>query len=235
MRRSARTIGALLLLGGASLAPLRAQPTVVADAGSFTIVDSSRVVGREQFSVSRAPAGAAWALEMRSDAVWGEVQWSWRLQVDSSSRPVSARREMRAAGLISARATGAQSRGRFATLARDGRREAAREFRTAGRTVVLDATVIHPLQLAARFLQTDSVAMAIGLDGAPPAPLRRTSVTLDTVRIGAAALPARRLQLLWRDEPMVLWVDDADRLLRVMWPQRGRLATRDDAPPAITP
>jgi hypothetical protein len=235
MRPSARTMGLLFLLGGVCLAPLHAQTTVVVDAGSFTILDSSGVLGREQFSVSRAPAGAAWALEMRSDAVWGEVQWSWRLQVDSSSRPVSARREMRAAGLISARATGAQSRGRFATLARDGRREAAREFRTASRTVVLDATVVHPLQLAARLLQTDSVAIAIGLDGAPPAPLRRTSITVDTIRIGPAALPARRLDLLWRDEPMVLWVDDADRLLSVMWPQRGRRASRDDAPPAITP
>jgi hypothetical protein len=229
--RSTRGAAALLTLLVASAG---AQPAATIDAGSFTILDSNRVVGREQFSVVRAPSGAAWAIELRSDAVRADVQWSWRLQVDSAGRPVSARRETRTSGQITARATGAQSRGRFATLSRDGRTEAAREFRSSGRTVLTDPVVLHPLTLAARVLVRDSIAQAIGLDGAPPVVIRRTAVMADSVRIADRLLAARRISARWSDEDIVLWTDPQDRLLAVEWPLRARRAVRDD-PPSVPP
>jgi hypothetical protein len=225
-----RAVSRVLGLLGVLSATGRAQ-TITLDAGTFTVSERARVVGREQFSLTRAAAGTGWSLELRSDAAWGDDQINWRLQVDSTGRPISARRELRHAGQITARATGAQSRGRFATLWRDGQREAAREFALSASTVVLDQLLVHPLAMAARRLGMEPTGQAITLDGSASAPLRRIgTVADDSVQIAGVRLPARLTVLLWKSDTVRVWADPADRVLAVELPRLGRRAVRDDPP-----
>ncbi|MCU0634520.1 MAG: hypothetical protein MUE41_06570 [Gemmatimonadaceae bacterium] len=232
MIRHSGTLVRMAALGAtlAGSSTIAAQPAVL-DAGTFTITGGTQVLGREQFSVVRAPPGAAWSLELRVDAARGDSLVAFRLQVDSSGRPVNARRESRTAGRVVARATGAQSRGRFATLWRDGQHEAAREHRLARGTVLLDPSVVHAALLAVQALARDSVAGVVTLDGRPTAVLKRVAAGVnDSLRIGGRWLDARRTDALWAGNALRLWTDTAGRLLAVDGLRTGERALRDDPP-----
>lgn len=201
------------------------------DAGTFSISEGGRIIGREQFSTTRGTGGSAWALELRSDAARGDTTVSWRMQVDSAGRPVSARRETRVAGGVVARATGAQARGRFATLARDATREAAREHRLTPSTRLIDSLLVHPWMQLVPALRRDGSLRLITLDGHPDQ-LARTSEppVPDSVVIGASTLAAERWSVRVAAEPVTIWLDTAARVLAVEWPRRARRAVRDDPP-----
>jgi hypothetical protein len=134
---------------------------------------------------------------------------------------------------VTLRLGGQRVRGRFATLARTDRGEAAREYLLPAGTIVLEVEAFHQ---AALLLQ--------GRDGQPDfrvralAPMenreREVRVTLDaavdSVTVAGVRLAASRWLI---DDPgnrRVLWSDADGRVLRVTVPALGLDAIRDDVP-----
>jgi hypothetical protein len=224
------------MLAAPSLAAgrLRAQPSPDRlDVGSFTIRQEGVRVGREQFSLRRVGSAEGVEFELRSEAAIGDRRIATRLETDSAGTPMRYTAEVRDGATLVLRLGGQRTRGRFATLARTDRGEAAREYLLPAGAVVLEVESFHlaALLLRGREGRTDFVVRAL-------APMenreRDVRVTLDaaedTVVVAGVRLPAARWVIDDSGDRRVLWTDAAGRVLRVTVPARGLDAVRDEVP-----
>jgi len=216
--------------------PPRPEPTrqpAPLDVGSFSILREGERVGREQFSLRRVGSAEGVEFELRAESAIGDRRLATRLETDSAGTPLRYSAEVRAGATLVLRLGGQRTRGRFATLARTDRGEAAREYLLPGGAVVLEAESFHQaaMLLIGRADRTDFQVRAL----APMENLEReVRVTLDaavdTVTVAGVRLTAARWVI---DDPTarrVLWTDAEGRVLRVTVPARGLEAIRDDVP-----
>jgi hypothetical protein len=128
---------------------------------------------------------------------------------------------------------GQRVRGRFATLARTDRGEAAREYLLPKSAVVLEVESFHQVAMAirARMGQTDFTVRALAPMENRERDIRITlDAPTDSVTVAGVRLTATRWIV---DDPgrrRVLWTDADDRVLRVTVPALGLEAIRDDVP-----
>ncbi|MEP6780364.1 MAG: hypothetical protein ABJC26_10785 [Gemmatimonadaceae bacterium] len=206
------------------------------DAGSFTILKSGQRVGREQFSLSKAPSPEGAAFELRAESNVDERRTAVQLSTDSVGTPVKYAVEIREGTTVSARLGGQRVRGRFATQARRPRGESAREYLLAPGTLVIESDFFHQLCFVIRgraLTAGESLTLPVisPLENAQ----REMKVTLesldDSVTIAGNKRPARR----WRLEEKggllrTVWGDAQGRILRVLVPSLFLEAVRDDIP-----
>lgn len=216
--------------GSAPVAP-RVQDPV--DVGSFTIRREGVRVGREQFSLRRVGSAEGVEFELRAESAIGTRRLATRLETDSAGTPLRYSAEVREGTTVILRLGGQRVRGRFATLARTDRGEAAREYLLPTGSVVLEVEAFHQaaVLLQQRGDREDFTVRAL-------APMenreREIRVTLDapsdSVTVAGIRLDATRWVV---DDPghrRVLWMDADGRVLRSTVPALGLDAIRDDVP-----
>lgn len=223
----------LLALGltlGVRTTPSQPEPL---DVGSFSILREGERVGREQFSLRRVGSAEGVAFELRAESAIGDRRIATRLETDATGAPLRYSAEVRDGATLVLRLGGQRTRGRFATLARTDRGEAAREYLLPSGSVVLEAESFHQaaLLLLDRRGRVDFRVRAL-------APMenreRDVRVTLDaevdTIAVAGVRLTASRWVIDDSDARRVLWTDADGRVLRVTVPARGLEAIRDDVP-----
>ncbi len=203
------------------------------DVGSFTILRDGSRVGREQFSLRRVSSPDGIEFELRAESAIGERRLATRLEIDSAGTPMRYSAEVREGTAVVLKLGGQRVRGRFATLARTDRGEAAREYLLPDGTLVLEDQSFH--QAAVLWLGPDRL---INEPRSALAPMdnseRSIRVTLesatDMVVVAGVRLSASRWAV---DDPRnarVIWTDADGRILRVLIPSLGLEAVRDDVP-----
>ncbi len=209
-----------------------AQPDHL-DVGSFTILREGARVGREQFSLRHVGSPDGVAFELRAESAVDDRRLATRLETDSAGSPLRYTAEVRSGADIVLRLGGQRVRGRFATLARTDRGEAAREYLLPESAMVLEVESFHQIAMAvrARAGRTDFTIRALAPMENRERDVRFTlDAAVDSVTVAGVRLTAARWIV---DDPgrrRVLWTDAEDRVLRVTVPALGLDATRDDVP-----
>lgn len=227
-----RALRALLSLLSLLASPLAAQ-VEPADVGSFSILREGVRVGREQFSIRPVGSAEGVAFELRAESAIDEQRLALRLEVDSAGTPLRYSAEVRRGTATVLRLGGQRTRGRFATLARTERGEAAREFLLPAGAVILEADAFHQ---AALLLLDARARLDFTLRALAPMENRERAVRVtrdaaaDTVTIAGVRRSATRWVVDDAGDRRVIWVDANGRVLRVTIPARGLEAIRDDVP-----
>lgn len=203
------------------------------DVGSFTILREGSRVGREQFSLRRVSSPDGIEFELRAESAIGERRLATRLETDSAGTPMRYSAEVREGTGVVLKLGGQRVRGRFATLARTDRGEAAREYLLPAGTLVLEDQSFH--QAALLWLSRERLMDVPRSALAPMDNSERTvRVTLDeasdTVVVAGVRLPAQRWVVDDSRNRRVIWTDADGRILRVTIPSLGLEAVRDDVP-----
>lgn len=232
-----RLFGIMLAAGGLVAIPrmARAQADRI-DAGSFSIQLQGHRVGREQFSLRKAPAPDGSAFELRSESVSGERRTAVQLITDSLGSPVHYSLQIREGTRVIARAGGQRAGGRFATQTLRDTGESAREYPLIPGMIVLEADFYHQLAFVLRGRSQDlgkTVQLtALSLLENTQRPLQLVlEARSDSVTIAGASRAAFRWKLMdGTGLARTLWSDAEGRLLRVVVPSRSIEVTRDALP-----
>lgn len=231
---SALAVGAgPALAPGLAPAPAPANQPASVDVGSFTILLEGARVGREQFSLRRVSSPDGVEFEMRAESAIGERRLATRLETDSAGTPMRYSAEVREGTTVVLTLGGQRVRGRFATLARTDRGEAAREYLLPPGTLVLEDQSFH--QAAVFWLGgqplADSTRSALAPMQNSERPVRVSlEQASDTVAVAGVRLPAQRWVVDDSRNRRVIWTDADGRILRVSIPALGLVAVRDDVP-----
>jgi hypothetical protein len=208
------------------------QPAPI-DVGSFSILREGERVGREQFSLRRVGSADGVEFELRAESAIGDRRIATRLETDAAGTPLRYSAEVRAGASVVLRLGGQRTRGRFATLARTDRGEAAREYLLPEGAVVLEAESFHQaaMLLVGRRDRTDFLVRALAPMENRERDVRVTlDAAVDTVAVAGVRLAAARWVIDDSDARRVLWTDADGRVLRVTVPALGLDAIRDDVP-----
>ena len=206
------------------------------DVGSFTLYVNGQRAGREQFSLQSITSPDGGAYELRAESAIGERRSAVRLETDSAGTPVRYAVEERAGAVVALRLGGQRIRGRFATLARSTRGEAAREYLLSAGAIVLEEEGVHQYAMLVRSRRL-APGDTLAIPTLTPIENRQSSVRLvlvsrtDSVTIAGS----RRDAWCWRavtpaGDIRTIWADADGRVLRLRIPSRGFEAVRDDIP-----
>ena len=236
---ASRGLGVVCLLAVTSPHPVVAQAapaSVRLDEGSFTLVVDGRRIGREQFSLLRRVSPEGLLFEVRSESAVEDRRRAMRLEADTAGTPLRFSLEEQQGTELALRLGGQRLRGRFATLARSQRGEAAREYLLRpGAVIVEDDGIAHHLLLIRdrRLAAGDGITLPSLTPTANAQGVVRIvlEASTDTVAVGGTRRPARRWRVVTgAGEVRQLWADTEGRLLQLRIPARGLEARRDDAP-----
>lgn len=210
--------------------------SVRVDVGSFTTFVDGRRAGREQFSLQAINSADGRSFELRMESAAGERRAAVRLETDSAGTPLRYTVEERDGARITLRLGGQRVRGRFATLARGTRGEAAREYLLTAGAIVLEQDGIHQYSMLLRnrrlgegdSLRVPTLAPVENQQG-------RVVLTLESMADTVTIAGSRRTALRWRattdaGDARLIWADPEGRILRLRIPSRRFEALRDDVP-----
>jgi hypothetical protein len=237
--RRAMLLQVSLLLAVSSLLPARvsAQTSAMVDVGSFSLTANGERVGREQFSIRHLQGPDGRVVEFRAESAIGTRRSAFRLEVDSSGQPLRYAVEVKNGVDVQLRLGGQRVRGRFATLARGLRGEAAREYLLVERVHVLDEGAVH--QYAALLEHYRGIGTGTTVELPILAPLEnlqsRVRIILEARDDAVTIAGTRRAAWRWKvtpngGEPRLVWTDAEGRLLRLLIGATGFEALRDDVP-----
>ncbi|MEP6766327.1 MAG: hypothetical protein ABJB66_18590 [Gemmatimonadaceae bacterium] len=206
------------------------------DAGSFTILKAGQRVGREQFSLRKAPSLEGAAFELRAESSIDERRTAVQLSTDSAGTPIKYAVEIRDGTSVTVRLGGQRVRGRFATQVRRARGEGAREYLLAPGTLVVESDFFHQLCFVIRG-RTLAVGESMTLPAISPLENAQREIRLtlesleDSVTIAGIRRPARRWRLEEKGGVLrTVWGDPQGRILRVLISTLFLEAVRDDIP-----
>jgi len=206
------------------------------DVGSFTLFLNGQRAGREQFSLQSIASADGGAYELRAESAVGERRSAVRLETDSAGTPVRYAVEERTGAVIALRLGGQRIRGRFATLSRSTRGEAAREYILSPGAIVLEEEGVHQYAMlvrSRRIVPGDTLTIPT----LTPIENRQGVVRLVLVSTRDSVIIAgsRRDAWCWRaitttGDARTIWADAEGRVLRIRIPSRGFEALRDEVP-----
>ena len=218
----------VLAFGAASQA--RAQTLI--DEGSFTITRDGQTIGREQFSIRSTPGALGTTYTAYGTTTYSDRRLDPRLVTDAAGAPVRYEVETRIGPERQELLSGQVQRGRFSARTQTPRGMSAREYIVADGALIVDDDIFHQYFFVARAERTGAVPVVV--------PRRNVQVAMhvevkgfERLTIGGTPIEARHLSVSEPNgETRDIWVDGADRVLRVAIPARGVIATRDDPPKA---
>ncbi len=222
-----------LLTASPGAARARSTPPDREDVGTFTLLREGARVGREQFSLRHIGSPEGVEFELRAESAIGDRRLATRLETDSAGTPLRYSAEVRSGTEVVLKLGGQRIRGRFATLARTDRGEAAREYLLPPGSVVLEIEAFHQASLLMhrRDGRTDFRVMALAPMENREREIRVTRESeSDSVTVAGIWLDASRWVIDDSSNRRVLWTDRDGRLLRVTVPALGLEAIRDDVP-----
>lgn len=206
------------------------------DVGSFTTFVDGHRAGREQFSLQAMTTAEGRTFELRVESAAGEHRAAVRLETDSAGTPLRYTVEERDSARVSLRLGGQRVRGRFATLSRGTRGEAAREYLLTPGAIVLEADGVHQYVMLVR-QRTMNPGDSVRVPTLSPIENRQGAVwlTLESTGDTATVAGVRRSALRWRAVTMsgqarTIWADAEGRILRLRIPAERFEAIRDDIP-----
>lgn len=215
-----------------------ALQSVVVDGGSFTIVRGTTKIGREEFTIRRAPSPDGTYLATGT-VVYADRRLTPALTTDSAGAPQRYQIEMRAGDRRDEVLSLQIVRGHGSQRIVNARGESATEFGVAVNARLLDDDVFDQYYFLARVALLGGVAergVTIVVPLLLPHQSRQAAARVlvvgdDTVEIAGHVVVATHLHVTPAvgDERDV-WADGAGRVLRVAIPRRGVVATRDDVP-----
>lgn len=233
MRPPPRLLAIGLLVG--LLPRLLAAQIVVVDEGTFTVQVRGIRVGREDFSIRRAPPTADIAYVAQANVLLGENRVSIATSTDSLGTPRRFQHETFAAGQLAASVTGEWRAGLWSGRAVHPLGETAREFRLAPNTIAAEPDVLHHVWFVLRFAPVGRRTTVLLPRSLQSRVVRVEAAGSEAFAIGLAEIQARRFTIRSEGDGVVLyeaWIDPVGRLLKVRVPAESLEAVRDEAPPA---
>jgi len=230
------TVVALLLVSQTGVAASAEAQVDRVDVGGFSIEQQGHRVGREQFSLRRAPAPDGSAFELRSESVSGDRRVAVQLTTDSLGSPIRYSLEIREGTKVTVRAGGQRLRSRFTTQTVRATGESVREYLLVPGMIVLEADFYHQLAFVlrgrareiGRIVEIPALSL---LDNAQSQLRLSLESGADSVTIAGTVRPAFRWNL---DDGTglirTLWGDAEGRLLRLMIPSKSIDVVRDAIP-----
>ena len=214
-----------------ALAPaaLVGQASAVVDEGSFTITQQGAPYGRESFRIVRTPAPGGQVFRATGQGALGDNRITSILGTDSSGVPVTYSSDLLLNGRLVQRLQGRGRPGRFSVLSSTTAGEAAREYVLDAGALLVDGDVMHHyyfVPLAARG-RLSIIAPRSGRQLS----FQVTDAGRENLEISGRAIDSRHFSLTTTDGlRRDVWVDGQGRLLKVVLPDRGLIAVRDDPP-----
>ena len=226
-----RTLTFLAAAALAAIAPQSASGQMqTLDEGTFVVTHNGAPAGRESFRIVRAVGPGGQAYKATAQLVAGERRSVSALATDSAGGAVSYDVEVRERGEPRARLQSRARPGRFSILLQTPRGESSREIVVTDAPLVLDDELFHQYFFVALVARSRPVTAVV--------PLGRRSFEAkleergpETIEIGSRSTPARHWALVApggasRD----FWVDSKGRVLKVLIPETGVSALRDELP-----
>ena len=220
-----------LLLALAVGAPLAAaQTSAVVDEGTFMVTRGGVPLGRESFRIVRAAGPHGQVFRVTGQSALGEHRFTTSLGTDSLGVPVSYQSELSQRGQVVQRLQGSGRPGRFSVVVWTKNGEAAREYMLSNGALLIDEEVIHQfyfIPVAAARGELNVIAPRVGQQGR----YRLEQRPSETVEIAGRGVASRRFALVPASGPARdIWADADGRLLKVVIPDKGITAVRDDLP-----
>jgi hypothetical protein len=217
---------ALLALPGAALA----QPSAVVDEGTFMITRNGVAAGRESFRIVRAAGPGGQVFRATGQSALGDSRFTTSLGTDSTGVPVVYESEFSQRGEVVQRLEGRGRPGRFSVLVRTKSGEAAREYLLNNGALLIDEEVIHQFYFIPAAAKREQLVVIIPRAGQQTR-FRLEERPGETIEIAGRGVASRRFVLTQspgasRD----VWTDENGRLLKVVIPDKGIAAIRDDLP-----
>lgn len=220
----------LLALSAVLAAAAHAQVTSL-DEGSFTITRGADRVGREDFSIRRAPGVGGSILVAHGVLAMGNRRIEPSLNADTSGAVLKYQTDVREGGRSVVTYSGELARDHYRARSSRPDGESTREFRLPSGTVAVEDGVIHQLWFIAR-REPGAVVPVL-------APLRNVVeqvrvelVGNETLRIDSRDVNARHLRLLTEGSGVTrdVWLDADGHLLKAAFPASRLVAVRDELP-----
>lgn len=208
---------------------MTAQTSAVIDEGSFTITQQGAPYGRESFRIVRTPAPGGQVFRATGQGALGDNRVTSILGTDSAGVPVSYTSDLSLNGRVVQQLKGRGRPGRFSVLSTTTTGEAAREYVLGDGALLIDGDVVHhyyfvPLALHA---QLSVIAPRSGQQ----INFQVADAGRETLEIAGREVESRHFSLTAPNGVRrEVWVDGQGRLLKVVVPDRGLVAIRDDPP-----
>lgn len=211
---------------------------LVADAGSFTIVQAGVRIGREVFTIHRTlPPDPGYVAD--GAAIYATRRLVPVLRTDSAGSPLRYQVDEFVGDRRQAQLTLSVTRGRGSERLQTRRGEAANEFKVGTGARLLDDDVFAQYYFIARAM-VHSQPLTAGPAVIVPLLVPREGGTLaapvsivgdEHLDIGGQSRTAVHMRMNPAGgEPRDIWADAEGRVLRVAIPARGLVALRDDVP-----
>jgi len=186
-------------------------------------------VGREDFLIRSTPAPGGRGLMAQANSVLGARRVRPMLNADSGGAIVRYQSEVREDGRLVTSYSGQATRDHYAARARLEDGESAREFRLPAGTVAAEDEMLHHLWFVAR-RGPGAVVSVLVPSRSVVETVRIELVGMERLSINAQEFDARRLRLVTDGSGVIreVWVDRADRILKVSLPAQHLVAIRDD-------
>jgi hypothetical protein len=216
-----------LLVAGAAVP---AQTSAVIDEGTFMITRGGAPIGRESFRIVRAPGPNGQVYRATGQSALGDSRFTTSLGTDSAGVPVTYESELSQRGGVVQNLRGRGRPGRFSVVLWTKNGEASREYLLNNGALLIDDEVIHQfyfVSVAASRGQLIIIAPRAGRQ----AHFRLEERPTETVEIAGRGVASRRFTLIPESgASRDVWADASGRLLKVVIPDKGITAVRDDLP-----
>lgn len=227
-------LAALLL---AAPVAVRAQVPAVVDEGTFMVSRNGAPVGREAFRIVRAAAPGGQAFRATGQSALGSARFTTSLGTDSLGVPVTYESELSQGGTVVQRLKGRGGPGRFSVLVQTPNGEAAREYLLNNGALLIDDDVIHQFYFVPMATVRRELIVITPRSG-QQSRYRVEERPNETVEVAGRTVPSRRYTLTVSGggatggggAPREVWTDERGRLLKVVIPDKGITALRDDLP-----
>lgn len=207
----------------------RAQASAVIDEGTFMITQRGSPYGRESFRIVRTPAPGGQVFRATGQAALGDNRLTSVLGTDSLGVPVSYESDLTLKGELVQHLQGRGRPGRFSMLNQTRGGEAAREYVLDDGTILIDGDVIHHYYFAS--LARDRTALnVIAPRSGQQFRYQLDELGREPVDVGGRSVDARHFALTADGVRREIWVDGVGRLLKVVVPDKGIVAVRDEPP-----
>lgn len=217
--RAVRLIPAALL----AAASAGAQSSAVIDEGTFTFTRAGVPFGTESFKIiRRRGANGVELVAQCTRTTEGRVVRTG-MTTDSSGSPTSYTRAVSGQAEMTARRTVNRL-----TVNEEGPQASSRDYVFPPGALILDDDVVHQLYFVTWLDPRSIVFVSPGSKTAGQG--RLTEAGAEPVTIGRNTVPAVKYVLGEGDDMREIWVDSSRRLLKVAYPARQLIGTRDQLP-----
>lgn len=223
---------ALLASAVAPLSTLNAQAlSRTLDEGTFLISRNGAPLGRESFRITQSPRSTTEAYRATAQVALGDRRIIPTLTCDSVGAPISYDVSVEGGQTPGARYQARARPGRFSSLLRTRDGESTREYVVPAGVILLDDDVVHQLYFVTMGGRRSGSMTVLSPRTGAQAVASLEDLGPSTIDIAGNSIPATHFALGAPGFPRrEFWTDAGGRVLKVVIPERGIIAQRDEPP-----